>query len=94
MNKLKRFLARFIIWHLTRGIGEDVKFIERNIQSAPPCCGKPMDYIGENIGYLSNTQLYQCLECKRVGLQHLGIKEEKRVEALPSYTLSTGIIEC
>lgn len=66
-----RILMKLLAFLFASGISQEIARIERNIKSAPVCCDKPMGYyLGEHSSIYSNTQFYQCQECKRVKLLH------------------------
>ena len=67
MEKLLKALLKALAFSDVVG---DVKHIERNINCAPVCCGKPMEYRGEHLGHRLNTQVYQCETCKQLALLH------------------------
>lgn len=71
MNKVLRLLSWLLTYPIRSGVVQAAKHIERNINRAPDCCGKPMEYLGEHSGFYLNTQIYQCQECKRVEILHL-----------------------
>lgn len=65
-----KIIMKLLAFLLEPGIVKEVAHIERNIRVAPDCCNNPMQYLGEHSGMYSNTQFYQCQECKQLKMLH------------------------
>ena len=66
MNRLMKVLT----YPMRQQFEGAIKHIIRNVNVAPECCGKPMEYIDEHRGLYMNTQIYQCGQCKKIELLH------------------------
>lgn len=70
MNKALNLIAKLLEYPIRSEAKEAFEHIKKNINYAPDCCGKPMDYIGEHSGFRFNTQFYQCQICRQVEILH------------------------
>ncbi len=74
---MKRILINILTFPIRHEVETAIKHIQRNIDVASICCGTPKEYIGEHSGLRSATQFYQCINCKRIDIQHKHDWEKK-----------------
>lgn len=62
---MRKIIARIFAGFVEFMLSPLVLYTVRNVNDAPICCGKSMEFVGESLGF-SRMGTYQCEKCRKI----------------------------